>query len=398
MAHFQESRFLGLSGRTIVVTLLIGVAVVGLFFIPETIKFALNSTGKSGEKRASIDTRARKEVKEKEVVTADRGALSPDALKAISSSVGATPTPSRPAPAARNDASDGERPGLFSGWNFKVKAGESNGPAVQVPASMSLDKLGSKDFQNVLKQSQGDVKTFIKKRLGKNVEAESVVLSFMDQMDLAARESAKGMSGKELLSGLQDLHVSTIQALSRSGLDRGVIMEWLKIPLVAFVDDRVGVHAQEKVLDYFVPRMTLRSVNVRQRRTDGWGMDGRSPATARIELGFKGTDVEKVIVYANGRKISEVPGPRNPGEPSRMVRAGGDAHGVWTFVAYDRFGARPFWKSYSFYPRVRRFRQNRAGEYMVAFKPNSAPNSLDRYFLVGSSVLRQSGDAMISTF
>jgi hypothetical protein len=398
MAHFQESRFLGLSGRTIIVTLLIVVAVVGLFFIPETIKFALNSSGKSGEKRASVDTRARKEVKDKEAVLADRGALSPDALKAINSSVGATPTPSRSAPTARNETSDGERPSLFSGWNFKVKAGEPNGAAVQVPSSMSLDKLGSKDFQNVLKQSQGDVKMFIKKRLGKNIEAESVVLSFMDQMDLAARESAKGMSSKELLSGLHDLHVSTIQALSRSGLDRGVILEWLRIPLVAFVDDRVGVHAQEKVRDYFVPRLTLRTVNVRQRRTQGWGMDGRSAATARVELGFKGTDVEKVMVYANGRKIAEFPGPRNSADMSRMARAAGDAHGVWTFVAYDRFGARPFWKSYSFYPKARRFRQNRNGEYMIAFKPNSAPNSLDRFFLVGSSVLRQSSDSMVSTF
>ena len=104
------------------------------------------------------------------------------------------------------------------------------------------------------------------------------------------------------------------------------------------------------------------------------------------------------MVYANGRKIAEVSGPRNPGDTNRMVRAGGDAHGVSTFVAYDRFGAKPFWKSYSFYPRVRRFRQNRSGEYMIAFKPISAPNSLDRFFLVGSSVLRQSGDSMISTF
>jgi hypothetical protein len=398
MAHFQESRFLGLSGRTLVVTLVIGVAVVGLFFIPETIKFALNSSGKAAEKRASVDTRARKEAKEKEAVSADRGALSPDALKAISSTVGATPTPSRPAQVSRNEASETERPGLFAGWNFKVKAGEPNGTAVQVPASMSLDKIGGKDFQNVLKQSQGDVKSFIRKRLSKNAEAESVVLTFMDQMDLAARESAKGMSGKELLSGLQDLHISTIQALSRSGLDRGIILEWLKIPLVAFVDDRVGLHAQEKVRDYFVPRLSLRSVSVRQRRTQGWGMDGRSPATLRVELGFKGTDVEKVMVYANGRKITEAQGPRNADDINRAVRVGGDAHGVWTFVAYDRFGARPFWKSYSFYPRVRRFRQNRNGEYMIGFKPNSAPNSLDRFFLVGSSVLRQSGDSMISTF
>jgi len=399
MAHFQESRFLGLSGRTIVVTFVIGIAVVGLFFIPETIKFALKSSGKGSDKRAaaSLENRSRKEAKEGDAM--ERAALSPDVLKAISSSVEATPTAKSPAPqVARKESDDGERQGLFSGWNFKVKAGEPSGQSVRVPVGMSLDKIGGKDFQNLLKDSQGDIRGFIKKSLAKNVEGESIALTFMDQMELAARESAKGMSGKEILNGLQELHVSTIQALSRAGLDRGVILQWLKLPIVAFVDDRTGVHALEKVKGYFVPRLRLRSVSVRQRRTDGWGMDGRSPATLRAEIGFQGTDVERVVVFANGKKISEMQGPRSSGENQRTLRVGGDAHGVWTFVAYDRYGARPYWKSYSFYPRVRRFRQGRGGEYIIAFKPNSAPNSLDRYFLVGSSVLRQSTDSMISEF
>lgn len=396
MAPFQDSRFLGLSGRTLVVTLVIAVAVVGLFFIPEAIKFALNAPGKSGgEKRVAVEGRARREAKER---AEERGALSPDALKALSSAVGATPTPVRQV--SRKDGEEGaaERPGLFDGWNFKVKAGEPQGPAVQVPASMSLEKLGGKEFQGLLKQSRTDVKVFIKKQISKNAEAQSVVETFMDQLDLAARESAKGMPVKQLLKGLQDLHVSTIQALSRSGLDRGTILEWLKLPIVSFIDDRVGLHAQEKIQDYFAPRLTLRDVSVRQRHTRGWGMDGRSPATLRAELSFRGTDIERVMVYANGRKISEMGGPRNPSDNRRSIRVHGDAHGVWTFVAYDRFGARPYWKSYSFYPKVRRFRQSRDGQYMIGFKPNSAPNSLDRYFLVGSSALRQSGDSMISTF
>ena len=220
----------------------------------------------------------------------------------------------------------------------------------------------------------------------------------MDQLDLAARESAKGIAAKQLLSGLQDLHVSTIQALSRSGLDRGAILEWLKLPIVAFVDDRVGLHAQEKIQNYFVPRLTLREVNVRQRQTQGWGMDGRTPASLRAELSFRGTDIERVMVYANGRKVAEMAGPRNAVDNRRSIRVSGDAHGVWTFVAYDRFGAKPYWKSYSFYPKVRRFRQSRSGEYMIGFKANSAPNSLDRFFLVGSSALRQNTDSMVSTF
>jgi hypothetical protein len=396
MAPFQDSRFLGLSGRTIVVTLVVAAAVVGLFFIPEAIKFALNTPGKSGgEKRASVEGRARREAKER---VEEKAALAPDALKVVNSVVNATPAPVRQGARKEGDEAGGERPGLFDGWNFKVKAGESGAPAVQVPASMSLDKLGGKEFQGLLKQSRNDVKGFIKKQIPRNMEAQSIVETFMDQLDLAARESAKGIAAKQLLSGLQDLHVSTIQALSRSGLDRGAILEWLKLPIVAFVDDRVGLNAQEKIQNYFVPRLTLREVNVRQRQTQGWGMDGRTPASLRAELSFRGTDIERVMVYANGRKVSEMAGPRNASDNRRSIRVSGDAHGVWTFVAYDRFGAKPYWKSYSFYPKVRRFRQSRSGEYMIGFKANSAPNSLDRFFLVGSSALRQNTDSMVSTF
>jgi hypothetical protein len=77
----------------------------------------------------------------------------------------------------------------------------------------------------------------------------------------------------------------------------------------------------------------------------------------------------------------------------------GDATGVWSFVALDRFGARPYSKSYAFYPRVQSFLQNPNGDYEIDFQPDSAPNSLDKYFFIGSSGgARRAGDGIISTF
>jgi hypothetical protein len=85
------------------------------------------------------------------------------------------------------------------------------------------------------------------------------------------------------------------------------------------------------------------------------------------------------------------------GEP-RSVRVTGDASGVLTVVAYDSFGARPYSKSYSFYPKVSVFRQERDGSFQIGFLPGSARNSLDRFFLVGASSRRRPSDSTISTF
>jgi hypothetical protein len=393
MSNFQDSRFLGFSGRTLVVTFVIVAVVVGLFFIPETIKFALNSKRSGGAKVASKAVVERRS-------DPDRAGLSPEALQAISSSVSSSNVAktSAPAPKRSSESDDGDRPGLFSGWNFRVKAGEPGGSGVQMPSNLSIEKIGSKDFLGLVKRSRGDVKRFLTKNAPKNAELEDITSTFLDQLELASRDSARGMSTNELTDGLVELHVSTIKALAHAGADRGVVMEWLKLPIVAFVDDKVGLHGMEKVRSYFAPPMTLSTVSVRQKRSGGWGADGRSPVTLSAEITVNGSDVDRIVVFNNGRQVAQSAGARSVKEGGKKVRMRGDAAGVWTIVAYDKFGAKPFWKSYSFYPRVNRFPQSRNGEYVIAFAPQSAPRSLDRFFVVGSSRLRQSSDSMISVF
>ena len=401
MAHFQDSRFLGFSVRTVWVTIVITAVVVGLFFIPETIKFALKSGKTTGAQKSVVADAKKKAAVAKSDADAERAALSPEALREISSTVEGSATPARAAAQGNKKVTDDEaveRPGLFSGWNFKVKAGESTGGVVQVPKNMSIDKFGSKEFSTLLKQSRVDVKNFSKRRFKKNPDAEEIVETFLDQLELGSREAANGMSSKALYAGLQDIHIGTIQALSSAGVDRGVILDWLKVPIVAFVDDKIGLDASRKVRDYFSPRLVLRDVSVRQKTSGGWGADGRVPATANVELAYKGADIERIVVFANGKRISQASGPRSGDAAYHTLRVRGDASGVWTFVAYDRFGKNTYWKSYSFFPRARRFPQSQNGEYRIAFRPQSAANSMDKFFLVGSSALSRRGDPMISAF
>ena len=403
MGNFQDSRFFGFSGRTIWVTVLIGGIVVGLFFIPETIKFALYS------KKSPVAGRSASESKRAAKSENAKASLSPEALKAISSTVSSNQAPAT-APSQQppkqgagkkssDAADDGDRPGLFSGWDFRVKASEAGGGVTQVPPSLTLEKIGSKEFQALVRRSQADVRRFNKKYARRIRQAPEITSTFLDQLELASRDSAKGLAPQVLLEGLQDLHVSTIKALAQAGADRGVVLEWLKLPMVAFLDDRVGLHAMEKIKGYFVPRIFLKKVTVREGLSNGWGADGRSPVSLRAEVDVRGTDVEKIVVYNNGKKVMETRGANIGSDGAKVVKMRGDAYGVWTIVAEDRFGSNTYWRSYSFYPKARRFRQKDNGEYVIAFRRDSAPNSLDRYFLVGSSKLRQpSSEATISMF
>ena len=134
MANFGESRFLGLSSRAIVLTLVVTAIVVGLFFMPPAIKFLFEDSNKSVKTKSSSTT----------VASAPQGsnqkaALNADKLQQVSSDITAMgQKPAAKTPSKKVDNSDGGG-GFFSGWNFKVKAsGAGDSPGVQIPAGLSI--------------------------------------------------------------------------------------------------------------------------------------------------------------------------------------------------------------------------------------------------------------------
>ena len=114
----------------------------------------------------------------------------------------------------------------------------------------------------------------------------------------------------------------------------------------------------------------------------------------------RASDVESIGIIANGKLLRTVRLARANLNGERIVKVRGDATGIWSFIAYDKYGARPYSKNYAFYPRVQRFQQNLDGTYNIAFRPGSAKNSLDRFFLLGTSGSRTkvTSDPIISEF
>jgi hypothetical protein len=394
MANFEESRFLGLSSRAIVLTLVVTAIVVGLFFMPPALKFLFEDSNKTVKSKSGSTA-----VAANSQASTQKASLNTDKLQQVSSDISSLgQKPAAKTPSKKVDTSD-QGGGFFSGWNFKVKAsGAGDTPGVQIPAGLSIEKIGSKDAQNFLRGGVSDIKRFIKREaIPMGVQQDAMMMFASALAELAA--GVKGVSNEEIVSRLTGLHLQTLREISAGGGDRGRLLSWLMIPVVSFVDQGTKVFAAKTIRDRFSPRMVLVSAAIREQSPPDYGLGQGAIARAQLELVVRSSDVEMVRIINNGRIVREVKLGRPNQIGERIVRVTGDATGVWSFVALDRFGARPYSKSYAFYPRVQSFLQNPNGDYEIDFQPDSAPNSLDKYFFIGSSGgARRAGDGIISTF
>lgn len=408
MANFQETRFLGLTPRAIGLSVVAMAIVVGLFFIPEAVKFLFDAKPKSSKEQAVTAQAARSAGSRKAAEdTGARAALSRDGLRAINADISAKKSGAEQSGdlqkgtkrvAESEEASGGSKGGIFSGWDFSVKARPSSDSKMEVPSSLSFDKIVSRDGVNFLKQWRGAIPRFLKQEGLVGGPGAEGVRPLQQEINSVVAGGGKGAASQEVANKLRSAHIEALQGLRAAGADRGVLLRWLEVPVVRFIDTQGGVNAARRIRDSFDPALTLRDLSVKQRRQSGWGVNGRAPTSFRAEFSVVGSDIQKVVAYSNGKMIRSMKlGRAQIGEP-RTVRIQGDASGVWTLVAYDSFGARPYSKSYSFYPKASVFRKGRDGSFQIGFLPGSGRNSLDRFFLVGASTRRQPSDSIISTF
>ncbi len=414
MANFQDSRFFGLSPRAVWLTLAVAGVVVGLFFMPPALKYLFEGSGKSKQKASPAAVAAKSE----KTAVDQKASLNPDKLKQVTTVASASapeqkpssqdqksqqakgPTQPKKADPSDPTAQGGNgNNGFFSGWNFRVKARtNADGSGAGIPAGLTFDSIQSKEAQAFFKSGAADVKRFIKRNKVPAGRQTDAMLLYSDALaELGA--GVKGVPNDEIVRRLATLHAQTLRDLSASGADRGDLMNWLSIPAVAFVDDGTGVHATQKIRALFAPRMSLVSASVRERSPAMWGLGQGALADAKLQLLVHSSDVSTIRVMNNGQIVRDIKLGRPDSNGDRFVRVAGDATGVWSFIAFDKYGARPYSKSYAFYPRVQGFPQGLGGVYDIAFEPGSARNSLDKFFLIGSSGGgRRTSDPMIAQF
>ena len=407
MANFEETRFLGLTPRAIGLTLVAGAIVVGLFFIPETVKMLFDGKAKVTRSKPAAEAPSKVASSGRSGDSGSRASLSQSLL-----SRGASDSENRgggdgkavelkdvkKASEGDDARSSGPKGGIFSGWDFQVRARNWDSKGQQAPSNLTFERIISKEGSGFFKQSRGSIQKFLKQEGLSGTVADEEIQPLRDAINAVAVGDSKGPSSQEVAAKLRASHIQALRGLRAAGGDRGVLLRWLDLPVISFIDSKGGINAEKRIRETFNPGMTLAELSVRQRKQRGWGSSAVNPATFKADLSVASSDVEKIVAYSNGKPVKTYTLRRSKrGEP-RMVHVSGDASGVWTFVARDSFGARPYSKSYSFYPKASVFKQNRDGSFQIGFLPGSGRNSLDRFFLVGATKRDQPSDSMISTF
>lgn len=401
MANFQDSKFLGVSPKAFGLVVVAILTIVGLFFMPETLKFLFDAD--RGAKVAKVSPRD-PEVKASSRATS-RASLSKTALentarpisdeksRAVSSQgVTVKRTPTRPKSGA----------GILSGLDFSIKAGQVSGGGSSVaPDALQFSELLSPDGRKFFEDSVKNIAAFSRKhRLTGGHSGEAVAR--LSRLIAKLASGDVGNASQEILgNALKKAHVDALRALYEDYDDRGLLLAWSKLGVVSFVDERGGVKALSKIQEAFWPKFYLSDIDIRQSMRGDGGFSGRYPVRISGNVHVQTSDIAKVDVYSNGKLVQTYPvNVQAAGQPKR-IRLTGDAYGVWTIIAHDRYGERPVSKSYSFYPRATVFPQDSTGKYQIGFLPGSAVNSLDRFFLIGSSVGKRatpSDDPMVSIF
>jgi hypothetical protein len=403
MANFQESRFLGISPRTLGLGIVAVGVVVGLFFIPETVKFLFDAKPRASRERVAL---SRQPVQKQRAADDAKAALAPDSLSELNSRMQRVDGSREPSERGtgtggkltRKVGDSGE--GIFSGLNFQVKANHGGASSIDVPSTLSFDRLLSKEGASFFKRGRAAIKPFLRREGLDGTVAEEAVAPLLADIDLVASATAKNtsVSTEDLGARLRQNHARALRGLRSAGADRGTLMRWLELPVIQFIDQRGDVMAARRIRSRFVPAVQLTDLRVRDQY--GASRGGASGSTEQFKATFRvyGTDVEQLAVYTNGRLLKSVKLPNASGKRDRTVALAGDARGVVTVIAYDAYGARPFAKNYAFSPRVRVFRRDQNGVYQIGFLPGSAQDSLDRFFYVGGTKSAATTDPMIAQF
>lgn len=436
MANFQDNRFFGFSLRTAGISVVVLAITVGLFFIPEFIKGQIShnpSKARASAEAASQKSRERMEREEQEKAkqnaqeqlqfsedappvdrrsaakngapaSGERASLAGDkigGLTGLGTMVNEPVKPGgvvKPTPRVQQqDSAPGKDGGFFKGLIKSSRGGRTKGDVV--PTGLSLDNLGTKDAQNFFKKGQSDIVRFSKGAKTLSPVALDSLGKVADSYDMVVRGGMKAGDSSSVAAELQRAHRTALSTLVKTRSDRGKILEWLSLPSVAFIEESLGGHSLAALRSFFAPSMVVRNLSVRQRSGNIPALAVGGPVLVSAEVAVKGTDVEKVALFIGGQRQRDI----KPGTPDadgyRTFRVRGTGDGLWSLVAYDKYGARPFTKNYAFNSRVRWFRRDPRGEYQIAFRPGSARNSLDRFFYVGGTRLTNgSRDPSISVF
>lgn len=349
----------GVRPRSFLLTALVLILVVSLFFIPEIIRFQKSFTGLGAKEGGEVPSEPSEKIEEHAL---GEKAPSGSPLEKIS--------------------------GLIdSGYIDQMKARKllgSERTGTQLPPGvkenkLSWDSLKSRASLEALRQAARDAQSLAKALPKDKVATRYALYNFVSGVRLVSEGNAdKSMSPEDAVHYLEFLQSAVSSTMLREGVDRSDYNKWVSVSLGPIMDESKALRMVQQRLP-FNPHLTLTRVTVRKAAGYKGEFRPRAPVYVQFVGYVSGKDIKKMELYLNDVLIVKKIAVRGPDETGRRFFKPRQFPGVgyYTFRIYDQTG-QIYQKTYTFFPRAGRFPWHR-GVFELPFKPDEDPR-VDRFF------------------
>lgn len=388
-------------------TIVVCLVVMALFFIPEIIGFQRSFRGSSS--LSSVDSTSTHSVKrEVPVVEGELSQPETSPLEEVSKLVNYRATiPNAPLTSASQPVS---QPQLSEGGanvdpNLLAKCVATLSEPVEKKAERNLsqspltwDKIKSPESQEVLRRAQGEALAISRALPPKKTETRYALITFANAVNAVLTGADQFSSPDEAIGYVETVDQAVTKAIFREGVERADYMRWQQVSLGPELRTSRVARTKAQYQMPFNPRVTLEYVGVRQLEPNI-----EAPASVDFRGYMFGKDIVKVQLRWKNRDLGELglsePDPNNGRRYFAYTLT--DARGIYTVIAKDSNGDK-FEKSYEFFPHAAGYPKNYEGFFEVPYNSTEWGESdprIDKLFRVpGPRTSDGTNSSSFSTF
>ncbi|WKZ56899.1 MAG: hypothetical protein QY326_09210 [Bdellovibrionota bacterium] len=341
------------------ITALVVVMVVALFFIPELVDFQFGAGSESASSRSARQV--------DKAPTVDLPAV-----------------PQKESPLAQVSAL------LDSGYIDRLVQERSGVPSAAALSGTTAEAiLGGRAVtwpdiregavRNALYKARDEAAALASSISVQHVNSRFGLVSLVSGIDALLTNTQVQLQPEQALQYLEWLSQSVTNAMIREGVERADFLAWKKIDLGPLLENS---RAQREKLEYtlaFNPKIEIERVSIMQPGDKWRRYSPDSNVNVYVTIRLRNRDVKRLAVYGNGTFMREVLVPAaDPEGISRVFLSELDGKKILTFKAWDINGA-IYEKSYFFYPKLRHFSWSPATFFFeLPFKQGDL--NADRFF------------------
>lgn len=251
---------------------------------------------------------------------------------------------------------------------------------------LSWDSLRSGASIEPIRQAENEAALMAKQLPPRASASRFALLNFASSLRVIRTGGEKVMQPVEAVRYVDYTRLGVVRAMEHEGVDREFYNRFVTMSLGPVLDAQRGVGIAD-VPRVFSPNLALTRVSVFRSPSRRRGSD------SKVLVGFSGyvvgREVKQIEIYQNGIRLDRVVPGRADADGIRTFRYSRrnqkDGRGIFTLRITDQFG-QVVERHYAFYPRARQFGWMRNGYFNIP-RVDNGDVRLDRFFAYGPDSL-----------